>query len=230
MLGTVMATGEEEVKKGMNNQNHHHSNSSSSNSANASVSKRKAVFMAALAVSRFRSVLASAIARRQGRSPRVVGTLYGRRRGHVHLSFQLKPQMQPLTLLELPTATNEFVKEMAASGLMRIALECDRGGEVRLIEEPMWRVYCNGLRCGYAFRRECRQVPEDWKALRAVEQVSVGAGVLPATAAGDGQEGEVMYMRAMFERVVGSKDTEAFYMINPDGHGGPELSVFLLRV
>ncbi|XP_028553568.1 protein MIZU-KUSSEI 1-like [Dendrobium catenatum] len=82
-------------------------------------------------------------------------------------------------------------------------------------------------RCGYAFRRECR--PEDWKALRAVEKVSVGAGVLPATAGGDGLEGEVMYMRAMFERVVGSKDTEAFYMINPDGHGGPELSVFLLR-
>ncbi|PKU86621.1 hypothetical protein MA16_Dca010846 [Dendrobium catenatum] len=152
--------------------------------------------MAALAVSRFRSVLASAIARRQGRSPRVVGTLYGRRRGHFHLSFQLKPQMQPLMLLELPTATSDATLSI-------------------------------NTRCGYAFRRECR--PEDWKALRAVEKVSVGAGVLPATAGGDGLEGEVMYMRAMFERVVGSKDTEAFYMINPDGHGGPELSVFLLR-
>jgi uncharacterized protein (TIGR01570 family) len=47
-----------------------------------------------------------------------------------------------------------------------------------------------------------------------------------------------MYMRARFERVVGSRDSEAFYMMNPDsgggsnnnGGGGPELSVYLLRV
>ncbi|CAI0552624.1 unnamed protein product [Linum tenue] len=39
-----------------------------------------------------------------------------------------------------------------------------------------------------------------------------------------------MYMRARFERVVGSKDSEAFYMMNPeDGSGGPELSLYLLR-
>jgi uncharacterized protein (TIGR01570 family) len=39
-----------------------------------------------------------------------------------------------------------------------------------------------------------------------------------------------MYMRAKFERVVGSRDSEAFYMINPDGNAGPELSIYLLRV
>jgi uncharacterized protein (TIGR01570 family) len=44
-----------------------------------------------------------------------------------------------------------------------------------------------------------------------------------------GSEGELMYMRARFERVVGSRDSEAFYMLNPDGNGGPELSIFLLR-
>ena len=54
-------------------------------------------------------------------------------------------------------------------------------------------------------------------------------GVLPGIEEGGG-EGEVMFMRARFERVVGSKDSEAFYMINPDGVGGPELSIFLLRV
>lgn len=43
-------------------------------------------------------------------------------------------------------------------------------------------------------------------------------------------EGELLYMRARFERVVGSRDSEAFYMINPDGNGGPELSIFLLRM
>jgi hypothetical protein len=29
---------------------------------------------------------------------------------------------------------------------------------------------------------------------------------------------------------VGSRDSEAFYMMNPDGSGGPELSIYLLRV
>ena len=60
----------------------------------------------------------------------------------------------------------------------------------------------------------------------------MGAGVLPGTGNGaaDGSEGELMYMRAKFERVVSSKDSEAFYMMNPDGAGGPELSVYLIRV
>lgn len=62
----------------------------------------------------------------------------------------------------------------------------------------------------------------------------MGAGVLPAAAAAGngtcGSEGELMYMRAKFERVVGSRDSEAFYMMNPDGNGGPELSIYLLRV
>jgi uncharacterized protein (TIGR01570 family) len=100
-----------------------------------------------------------------------------------------------------------------------------------LVEEPTWRAYCNGRKCGYAVRRECGA--EEWRVLRAVEPVSVGAGVIPEddhhAAAGDG---DMMYMRAKFERVVGSRDTEAFYMVNPDddGCGGPELSIYLLRV
>lgn len=232
-----MATAEEETHSHANNQNHHHTTTTAATrTATASASKKKAGFMAAVAVSRLRSALAAAIARRRWRPPRVVGTLYGRRRGHVHIAFQLEARTPPAALLELPTQTNELVKEMAASGLMRIAMECDRrtaggGGGVKLVEEPVWRVYCNGRRRGFAFRRDCG--PEDWKVLRAVAPVTVGAGVLPAAAGGGGghgREGEVMYMRAMFERVVGSKDSEAFYMMNPDGNGGPELSVYLLRV
>ncbi|EMS57951.1 hypothetical protein TRIUR3_29944 [Triticum urartu] len=74
---------------------------------------------------------------------------------------------------------------------------------------------------------------EDWRVLRALEPVSMGAGVIPASCGGG--EGDVMYMRARFERVVGSRDSEAFYMINPDSGSnansvGPELSVYLLRV
>ncbi|XP_020597845.1 protein MIZU-KUSSEI 1-like, partial [Phalaenopsis equestris] len=94
-----------------------------------------------------------------------------------------------------------------------------------------WRAYCNGKKCGYAVRRECGAA--DWRVLRAVEMVSMGAGVLPAAkeTAGNGGEGEgdMMYMRGRFERVVGSRDSEAFYMMNPDGNAGPELSIYLLR-
>lgn len=75
-------------------------------------------------------------------------------------------------------------------------------------------------------RRECGA--DEWRVLGAVEPVSVGAGVLPDDAAAE--EGDLMYMRARFERVVGSRDSEAFYMMNPDGSGGPELSIYLLRV
>lgn len=68
--------------------------------------------------------------------------------------------------------------------------------------------------------------------LSTVQSVSVGAGVIPVLEGGGGcgSEGELMYMRARFERVVGSRDSEAFYMLNPDGNGGPELSIFLLRL
>ncbi|CAL5399543.1 unnamed protein product [Camellia sinensis] len=162
---------------------------------------------------------------------RVVGTLFGYRRGHVHLAFQEDPKSSPAFLVELATPTSVLVREMA-SGLVRIALECEKKTEkkgMKLIEEPIWRTYCNGKKCGYAMRRECGA--EEWKVLGAVGPVSMGAGVLPETGNNEtGSEGEVMYMRAKFERVVGSKDSEAFYMMNPDGHGGPELSIYLLRV
>ncbi|CAD6271105.1 unnamed protein product [Miscanthus lutarioriparius] len=207
------------------------------------------------AVSRLRSALANAVAgrhRQVGLGARLTGTLYGHRRGHVHLAFQVDPRACPALLLELAAPTAALVREMA-SGLVRIALECERakgssaaaalpspgargpaGGGKKLVEETVWRAYCNGKSCGYAVRRECGAA--DWRVLRALEPVSMGAGVIPAASCGGG-EGDVMYMRARFERVVGSRDSEAFYMMNPDnssgghgGHSGPELSVYLLRV
>ncbi|KAK7348889.1 hypothetical protein VNO80_23637 [Phaseolus coccineus] len=162
---------------------------------------------------------------------RVVGTLFGHRRGHVHFAFQEDPKVGPAFLIQLATPTSVLVREMA-SGLVRIALECEKKSEkssnnngLRLLEEGVWRTYCNGRKCGYASRRECG--PEEWKILKAVEPISMGAGVLPVEGC---EEGEVMYMRARYERVVGSKDSEAFYMMNPDGVGGPELSIYLIRV
>lgn len=206
--------------------------------------RRKKVRMA---VSRLRSALANAVAgrhRQVGMGARLTGTLYGHRRGHVHLAFQVDPRACPALLLELAAPTAALVREMA-SGLVRIALECERAkhhasalptpnhsnnGGKKLLEETVWRAYCNGKSCGYAVRRECGAA--DWRVLRALEPVSMGAGVIPAASCGGG-EGDVMYMRARFERVVGSRDSEAFYMMNPDSggsNGGPELSVYLLRV
>lgn len=174
----------------------------------------------------------------KGLGTKVVGTLFGYRRGHVHFAFQEDPNSKPGFLVELATPTSILVREMA-SGLVRIALECernsDKNGGGKLLDEPIWRTYCNGKKCGYGVRRECG--PEDWKVLRAVGPVTMGAGVLPAEGdaavgsegSGGAGDGELMYMRARFERVVGSRDSEAFYMMNPDGPGGPELSIYLLR-
>jgi uncharacterized protein (TIGR01570 family) len=99
------------------------------------------------------------------------------------------------------------------------------------VEEPMWRTYCNGKKCGFATRRECGE--KEKKVLKALEMVSMGAGVLPETeeiGGGGGGGGDIMYMRAKFERIVGSRDSEAFYMMNPDSNGAPELSIYLLRI
>ncbi|CAM0912107.1 unnamed protein product [Alopecurus aequalis] len=191
------------------------------------------------ALARLRSAVLAVVARARRRRGRrsmgssVTGTIFGRRRGRVHLALQTDPRAPPALMVELSAySTDALVREMS-SGLVRIALECQKtpahaGGERRrtaLVEEPTWRAYCNGRKCGYAVRRECGA--EEWRVLRAVEPVSVGAGVVPDGGAGDG---DLMYMRARFERLVGSRDSEAFYMINPDGNGGPELSIYLLRV
>lgn len=157
---------------------------------------------------------------------RVTGTLFGNRKGHVHFAVQEDPRAQPVLLLELSTPTNSLVKEMA-SGLVRIALECERSqNRGKLFLEPVWTMYCNGRKAGYAIKRSCSET--DVQILSIVQAVSMGAGVLPMDEGGP--DCELMYMRARFERVVGSKDSEAFYMMNPDGTGGPELSIFLLRI
>ncbi|XP_051122402.1 protein MIZU-KUSSEI 1-like [Andrographis paniculata] len=203
-----------------------------------SISSRKK--FSAIAVSKLRSALTLGRARfsSSGLGSRVVGTLFGNRRGHVRFAFQEGFNLTPAFLVELATPTSVLVKEMA-SGLVRIALECDKkkgregekkGAGLGLLEEPVWRTYCNGKKCGYAARRECG--PDEWKVLNAIGPISMGAGVLPVPVPvpGGSDNGEMMYMRARFERVVGSKDSEAFYMMNPDGNnGGPELSIYLLR-
>ncbi|KVH94970.1 protein MIZU-KUSSEI 1-like [Cynara cardunculus var. scolymus] len=171
---------------------------------------------------------------------KVTGTLFGNRRGHVSFAVQYDSRSAPLLIIELAVTTAALVKEMS-SGLVRIALECEKhhrksGGNGKLCNESTWTMYCNGRKCGYSSSRSCSD--SDWHVLSTVQSVSVGAGVIPVVedgrkselGGGSSSEGELLYMRARFDRVVGSRDSEAYYMMNPDGTGGPELSIFLLRM
>lgn len=189
--------------------------------------------LSVVSISKLRSALTFSKSRSRlysGLGTRVICTLFGYRRGHVHVAFQEDAKLSPAFLVELAMPTSVLVREMA-SGVVRIALECDKKvvkKGLKLLEEPLWRTYCNGKKYKYAMRCECG--PEEWTVLNAVGPITMGAGVLPGSGNGGGSEGELMFMRAKFERVVGSRDSEAFYMMNPDGNGGPELSIFLLRV
>ncbi|CAA6665485.1 unnamed protein product [Spirodela intermedia] len=167
-------------------------------SFNAPTKKKHPGAAAAVAMSRFRAAFMSAIASGRlhrggagnGLGTRVTGTLYGRRRGHVHFAFQGNPRSSPVLLIELATPTSGLVREMAS-----------------------------GSSASPLSARRSPTAPPRGASLRSL------CGGPSAT----GRRG-IMYMRARFERVVGSRDSEAFYMMNPDGNGGPELSIYLLRV
>jgi len=119
-------------------------------------------------------------------------------------------------------------KEMA-SDIMRIALESEtKSSKKKLLEEFVWAVYCNGRKVGYSIRRK-QMSDDELHVMQHLRGVSMGAGVLPTASDHKDSDGEMTYMRARFERVVGSKDSEALYMINPDGAQGPELSIFFVR-
>lgn len=157
------------------------------------------------------------------------GTIFGYRKGRVSLAIQEDPHCMPIFLIELPMHTISLNKEMA-SEIVRIALESEtKTPKKKLMEEFVWGVYCNGRKVGYSIRR--KQMSEDeMHVMQHLRGVSMGAGVLPAPSDHkESADGELTYMRARFQRVVGSKDSEALYMINPDGSQGPEFSIFFVR-
>lgn len=126
--------------------------------------------------------------------------------------------------------TNVLQREMS-SGMVRIALECEKRQEndkTRLMEEPVWTMFCNGKKSGYGVKREANE--EDLNVMEILKAVSMGAGVLPGNSDVEGPDGEMAYMRAHFDRVVGSRDSETLYMLSPDGHSGPELTIFFVRI
>jgi len=161
---------------------------------------------------------------------RITGTLFGCRKGRVSLSIQENPKTLPTLVVELAMQTYVLQKEMSL-GMVRIALESEKRPEkdkTKLLEEPLWTMYCNGKKSGYGVKREATE--EDLNVMEVLKAVSMGAGVLPGKSEAEGPDGEMAYMRAYFERVVGSKDSETLYMLSPDGNNGPELSIFFVRI
>ncbi|KAJ9186691.1 hypothetical protein P3X46_002236 [Hevea brasiliensis] len=157
------------------------------------------------------------------------GTLFGYRKGRVSLAIQEDPHCVPMFVIELPIHTSAFHKEMA-SDIVRIALESEtKTHKKKVLEEFVWAVYCNGRKIGYSIRRK-QMSDDELHVMQLLRGVSMGAGVLPSPDEKESTaDGELTYIRARFERVVGSKDSEALYMINPDGAPGPELSIFFVR-
>ncbi|XP_026387242.1 protein MIZU-KUSSEI 1-like [Papaver somniferum] len=161
----------------------------------------------------------------------VTGTLYGFRRGRVSLCIQENPKCIPTLVIELAMQTSVLQKEMSL-GMVRIALECEKRPadkeKLKLLDEPVWSMYCNGKKGGYGMKRDATD--EDLNIMELLRASSMGAGVLPGNSEVEGPDGELAYMRAYFEHVVGSKDSETFYLISPEGNHGPELSIFFVRV
>ncbi|KAI5588051.1 hypothetical protein POPTR_005G084000v4 [Populus trichocarpa] len=161
---------------------------------------------------------------------KVTGTLFGYRKGRVSLSVQENPRCLPSLVVELSMQTSVLQKEMS-TGMLRIALECEKRSDkdkIRVLDEPLWTMFCNGRKGGYGVKRDASE--EDLNVMELLKAVSMGAGVLPGNSVVEGPDGELAYMRAHFERVVGSKDSETLYMISPEGDTGPELSIFFVRV
>ncbi|KAL6572321.1 hypothetical protein OROMI_013279 [Orobanche minor] len=160
------------------------------------------------------------------------GTLFGYRNGRLILAIQEDPHRPPIFVIELPILTGHLHKEMS-SDVLRIAFETDtKTHKQKLLEEFVWAVYCNGRKIGYSIRRK-NMTDDDVHVMQLLRGVSMGAGVLPGPQYSEkleNSEGELTYIRARFDRVVGSKNCESLYMINPDGASGQELSIFFLRV
>ncbi|GMH06637.1 hypothetical protein Nepgr_008477 [Nepenthes gracilis] len=167
---------------------------------------------------------------RGGMGTRITGTLFGYRKGRVSLSLQENPRCFPTLVVELAMQTSTLQKELS-SGMVRIALECEKRQEKdkkKLLDEPLWTMYCNGKKSGYGVKREAND--EDCNVMELLKPVSMGAGVLPGNSETEGPDGEMAYMRAHFEHVVGSKDSETMYMLSPEGNSGPELTIFFVRI
>ncbi|CAN6459887.1 unnamed protein product [Victoria cruziana] len=153
------------------------------------------------------------------------GTFYGRRNKRAYLCLQEHPKARPSLLLELPVLTSYLAVEME-DGILRLVLQCNRAESGSPVwNVPIWTAVCNGRKIGFAERKQLQE--EDGLLLKSMEPVSAGAGMLPAKKASE--DDPVVYLRAMFSRVVGSAGSESFHMIHPAGCTGQVLSIFMTR-
>lgn len=175
-------------------------------------------------------------------STTIIGTIFGYRRGKVRLCIQTssKSATNPIDLLlELAVPTTTLAREMRG-GVLRIALdslECacatppaySSAAACSLLSMPVWTMYFNGRKVGYAFKRQPSKA--DMDALRLMSAVVVGAGMIRGKELNSVDE--IMYLRANFGRVCGSFDSESFHMIDPQYQYGSipqELSIFFFRL
>ncbi|KAE8722369.1 F-box protein [Hibiscus syriacus] len=162
-------------------------------------------------------------------SPSVItGTIFGYRRGKASFCIQANPKSKnnPI-LLEFGITTAALAREMQG-GILRIALECTSSGNSEsVLSTPLWTMYCNGRKVGYAVKRKPSKADTD--ALRLMSSVVVGAGLISGKELGHHHDDELMYLRANFESVRCSVDSESFHLIDPDGNIGQELSIFFYR-
>ncbi|KAL9332724.1 hypothetical protein ACSQ67_002334 [Phaseolus vulgaris] len=160
----------------------------------------------------------------------ITGTIFGYRKGKVSFCIQANSNSSnPILLLELAVPTSVLAKEMRG-GTLRIVLEsstCNNSNNNNLFSTPLWSMYCNGRKVGYAVKR--RPSNGDFEALSLMSSVAVGTGVINSCKELQHQEDELMYLRANFQRVRGSSNSESFHLIDPEGSIGQELSIFFFR-
>ncbi|KAJ7945443.1 protein MIZU-KUSSEI 1-like [Quillaja saponaria] len=170
----------------------------------------------------------------------LTGTIFGYRHGKVSFCIQTNSKStDPILLLELAVSTTTLAKEMQG-GSLRIVLEsastspCPGIGysniSSNLLSTPVWAMYCNGRKVGYAIKR--RASKSDLEALRVMDSVIVGAGSINGKELNnkeDDHEVQLMYLRARFQRVSGSANSQSFHLNDPEGNIGQELSIFFFR-
>ncbi|KAG5607277.1 hypothetical protein H5410_028769 [Solanum commersonii] len=188
----------------------------------------------------------------------ITGTIFGSRKGKVNFCIQSNPNStNPILLLELAVSTSSLASEMQ-KGVVRIALESktndysssssfSSSSSSSFLSMPIWRMYCNGKKVGFAVKRKPTKV--DLQVLRQMESIIVGAGIIhgkKGVIKKDNDGDDIMYLRGKFERVHGSNDSESFHLIrvlenenehdsesfhlvDPEENMGQELSIFFLR-
>ncbi|KAK8663839.1 hypothetical protein V6N13_083644 [Hibiscus sabdariffa] len=155
----------------------------------------------------------------------ITGTIFGYRRGKVRFCIQANSKStNPILLLEFAVPTPVLAREMRG-GILRITLDCTES-DSGFSMQPVWTMYCNGRKVGYAVKR--RPSKADTDALRLMSSVVVGAGMISGKEL-DNEDDELMYLRANFQRIRGSTDSESFHLIDPEGNVGQELSIFFFR-